>query len=136
MQFRFSLDEIDKAADFIHQHLGKSTVMTFTGEMGAGKTTLIQAFCRRLGVKDTMSSPTFSIINEYKTADGEKVYHMDLYRLKDEEEAINAGVEDSLLGGSLCLVEWPAIAENFLDEATIRLHLKLLPGNKRLLEIL
>ena len=84
--------------------------------MGAGKTTFIHALCENLGVTSTIGSPTYSIINEYKTANDQTIYHMDWYRLQDEEEALQAGVEDALFSGNLCLVEWPDRAPALLPE--------------------
>lgn len=82
-------------------------VWLFVGDMGAGKTTLIKEICKQVGVKDAMSSPTFSIINEYETATGQKVFHFDFYRIKKEEEAIHIGTEDYFYSGNYCFVEWP-----------------------------
>ena len=77
------------------------------GEMGSGKTTFIKSLCRKLGVKDATSSPTFSIVNEYKTADNKKVYHFDFYRIKNEAEAYDIGAEEYFYSGNLCFIEWP-----------------------------
>ncbi len=136
MELQFALSEIEIAAKFIQQSLGKNRIIAFTGEMGAGKTTLSQEFCKKLGVTANMSSPTFSIINEYGAQDGSVIYHMDLYRLKDEEEAIAAGVEECLFSGRFCLVEWPEIIDNLLGDDCLRLQISLAPDNKRLLKIL
>jgi len=94
--------------------------------MGAGKTTFIHALCDALEVEDSISSPTFSIINQYRTADGQTIYHMDLYRIKDENEAINAGVEDCLFGGDICLVEWPEKAAGIFPEETLHVTISSL----------
>ena len=100
----------------------RRNIITFSGEMGSGKTTFIQALCRQAGVKGVMGSPTFSIINEYET--GERpVYHIDLYRCKDEEEAIRAGVEDCIYSGNRCFVEWPSKAPSLFPEETIRVRI-------------
>ncbi len=95
-------------------------VFAFEGEMGAGKTTMIAALCRARGVQEHVSSPTFSIINEYSfTEEGieRKIYHIDLYRLKDQEEIVQAGVEDCIYSGEICFVEWPARAPKLLQDA-------------------
>lgn len=122
MELEFRLDDIDNAAKQLMNAINGRTVVTFSGEMGAGKTTLIQALCRNMGVTGTMGSPTFSIINEYECR-GKPVYHIDLYRCKDEEEAIRAGVEDCLFSGCLCLVEWPSKAPGLFPEETIRVSI-------------
>ena len=120
MELVYSLENIDKAADEIYKAVNGRSILTFTGEMGAGKTTFIQALCRRMGVKGVMGSPTFSIINEYEAEIG-PVYHIDLYRCRDEEEAIRAGVEDCLFSGWTCLVEWPSRAPSLFPDETIRI---------------
>lgn len=107
MDLNFTLENIDQAAKQLLAQTGSDRVFAFHGEMGAGKTTFINALCKALQVKDSISSPTFSIINQYATADNTIVYHLDLYRLKSEQEAINAGVEDCLFSGNTCFVEWP-----------------------------
>lgn len=109
----------------------KHSVVAFYAPMGAGKTTLITAICNELGVKSTSSSPTFSIINEYQTTDKQTIYHMDWYRLKDEEEAIQAGVEDALLSGHTCLVEWPEKAEGLLPDGTLHVCIEVLDDETR-----
>lgn len=120
MELVYELDNIDKAANQIYSVIKGRSILAFTGEMGAGKTTFIQALCRRMGVKGVVGSPTFSIINEYESVKG-PVYHIDLYRCHDEEEAIRAGVEDCLYSGCTCLVEWPSRARSLFPEETIRI---------------
>ncbi len=119
MEFVYALDEIDEAAVRIWENVADHRVIAFEGDMGAGKTTLIHAICRLLGVRDGMSSPSFSIINEYKAPRG-RVFHIDLYRCRDEEEAIRAGVADCLDSGDICFVEWPARAPGIFSENTVR----------------
>jgi len=101
---------------------------------GAGKTTFIHALCEVMGVKGTISSPTFSIINQYTAANGNSIYHMDLYRLKDENEAINAGVEDCLYSGNICLVEWPEKAPGIFPDGTLHVNITMLDTNTRKIE--
>ncbi|MFZ1784494.1 MAG: tRNA (adenosine(37)-N6)-threonylcarbamoyltransferase complex ATPase subunit type 1 TsaE [Ferruginibacter sp.] len=121
MEVNFTLKQIDEtAAAFLAEAAGYK-VFAFHGDMGAGKTTFVHALCDALGVTDTISSPTFSIINEYKTEDGEPVYHMDLYRVKDENEAVNAGVEEYLYSGHICFVEWPDKAPALFPEDTLHI---------------
>src|SRR5215213_7730144 len=110
MQFQISLHELDIFAKHFWEEVKEATVFAFHGQMGAGKTTIITAICRAKAVQDVMGSPTFSIINEYVYTEGnevKKIYHIDLYRLKDEDEVLQAGVEDCIYSGSVCMVEWP-----------------------------
>jgi len=126
MEVNFTLDNISETAkQFIAETKGNK-LFAFHGEMGAGKTTFIHALCDALEVEDSISSPTFSIINQYRTADGQTIYHMDLYRIKDENEAINAGVEDCLFGGDICLVEWPEKAAGIFPEETLHVTISSL----------
>lgn len=124
MNITFSLRDISDVAKQVIEAGKDFRVWTFTGQMGAGKTTLIKQICIEKGVKQIVSSPTFSIINEYNDVKGEKIYHLDLYRLKDEEEAIQAGVEDVVQSGSLCLIEWPQIAHRLFPSETIDFFLQ------------
>src|SRR5687767_628536 len=100
MEVVFTLDQIKPIADQLLPLLQTNRVVAFHGEMGAGKTTFIHAICEQLGVRQNISSPTFSIINQYTGGQGQTIYHIDLYRLKDELEALNAGVEDCLFSGN------------------------------------
>ncbi|HXD79299.1 MAG TPA: tRNA (adenosine(37)-N6)-threonylcarbamoyltransferase complex ATPase subunit type 1 TsaE [Puia sp.] len=120
MELRFRLPEIEAAAAGFWRHFPTQKVFAFHGEMGAGKTTFIHALCAEKGVTDTVGSPTFPIINEYSYPAG-KLYHIDLYRLKDEEEAMRAGVGDVLYSGDLCLVEWPERAPGIFPPGTVDL---------------
>jgi tRNA threonylcarbamoyladenosine biosynthesis protein TsaE len=122
MELVYSLENIDSAAAAVYDAVNGRNILSFTGEMGAGKTTFIQALCRRMGVRGVMGSPTFSIINEYE-ADKGPVYHIDLYRCRDEDEAVRAGVEDCLYSGWTCLVEWPSRAPSLFPEETIRVSI-------------
>lgn len=95
----------------------------FYGDMGAGKTTLIKALCKAWGVKDTVSSPTFALVNEYRNTQKQPIYHFDFYRIKDEEEAWDIGTEDYFYSGAQCLVEWPERIEGLLPEDFIRIDI-------------
>ncbi len=131
MEVIFTLKDISEAAEKILALTEKYKVFALYGEMGAGKTTFAHAICEAMGVTDHISSPTFSIINQYTTADEQSIFHIDLYRLKDEIEAINAGVEDCLFSGSICLVEWPERAPAIFPENTLHLHISVLNNDTR-----
>ncbi len=122
MELLVSITNIRQAADKFWKSVNDEKVMAFHGEMGSGKTTFIHALCEAKQVSSTISSPTFSIINEYSYPDG-TLYHIDLYRLKDEDEAIRAGVEDCLYSGNICLVEWPEKAPGIFPESTLHIHI-------------
>lgn len=135
MDSYYRFDQIDRmAAEFLASVNGYK-VLAFHGEMGAGKTTFIKAICKQLQVKDPVSSPTYSIINQYKTSEGAPVYHLDLYRLKDEEEAVLAGVEDCFFSGHYCLVEWAERTPGLLPENTLHCYLWDSGNNERKLQI-
>ena len=131
MDVLFTLPQIQSAAAAFLAAVKNTNVIALHAEMGAGKTTFVHALCNELGVADAVSSPTFSIINEYTTAAGKTIYHLDLYRLKSVQEAINAGVEDCLYSGNLCLVEWPEIAPAIFPENTLNAHIEITGDNER-----
>ena len=135
MVVNFKLSEIENAASELLAFARDKKVIAFHGEMGAGKTTFIHAICNVLQVKDVVGSPTFSIINEYRTGSGDIIFHLDLYRLKDETEAIAAGVEDCLYSGNLCLVEWPEKAAKIFPPDAVHSYLKSVSHNERKLQI-
>jgi tRNA threonylcarbamoyladenosine biosynthesis protein TsaE len=122
----FGLPQIQSVAKALWQVGKKHKVWAFHAEMGTGKTTFIHALCEYLGVKDAISSPTFAIVNQYESAEAGVLLHMDWYRLKDEEEAIMAGIEDHLLSGQYCFIEWPEKATGLLPDDTFHVHLQLL----------
>jgi tRNA threonylcarbamoyladenosine biosynthesis protein TsaE len=127
----YKLEEVEKIAAKILTDHQKTRLFWLTGDLGAGKTTLVTAFCKELGVLDQVSSPTFSIINEYITAKDERVYHLDLYRLKDEDEALNIGIEDYLYQKNYTFIEWPEIIENLLPEDILRIHIQNIDNSVR-----
>ncbi|MBO4465861.1 MAG: tRNA (adenosine(37)-N6)-threonylcarbamoyltransferase complex ATPase subunit type 1 TsaE [Bacteroidales bacterium] len=129
-----SLSEIDAAAkEFLSQTAGHNLI-AFYAPMGAGKTTFTTAICRELGVReDAMSSPTFAIVNEYRTAKGNSVFHFDFYRIEKDSEALDIGLYDYLDSGCLCLMEWPENIENLLPEETLKVSISVLEDGARLL---
>ena|SRR5882757_2761533 len=131
MDINFTLPEINDVAKKLLAKIKPGTVVALHGEMGAGKTTFSHALCEAMGVTGTISSPTFSIINQYNTISGQTVYHIDLYRIKDEDEAIIAGVEDCLYSGNICLVEWPEKAPGIFPENTMHVFIKVINTNER-----
>jgi tRNA threonylcarbamoyladenosine biosynthesis protein TsaE len=135
MEVNFTLEQIHNVVLKLLPALADHKVIAVHGEMGAGKTTFIHALCGAMGVKDVVTSPTFSIINQYKASDGQTVYHMDLYRIKDENEAINAGVEDCLYSGNICLVEWPDKAPGIFPDNTLHISISPVDDNTRKLRI-
>ncbi len=132
-----SLNSIDQAAKEFVAQMGDETVYAFYGEMGAGKTTFINALCKALGVEDdTTNSPSFSIINEYRSdTTAELIYHFDLYRLENLEEAFDIGVEDYFDSGALCLLEWPERIEDILPDDTVKVEIKINDDDTRELVI-
>ena len=134
MQFEFELGEIEAAAIRFWKIVGDHKLFAFHGQMGAGKTTFIHALCDAKKVSDTVTSPTFSIINEYRYPEG-LIYHIDLYRLSNEGEAIRAGVEDCLFSQQICLVEWPERAPALFPEETLHVFLTVKDTNRRSLQI-
>ena len=108
--------DLKKAALELIEFSGKDRILCFYGEMGAGKTTFIRYLCRELGVLENVSSPTFSIVNEYRTQSGERVYHFDFYRLNSAQEALDIGIHEYFDSGSYCLVEWPEKILNLLPQ--------------------
>ena len=130
MDFIYSLENINEICFRIISLFPNNKVFTFHGEMGAGKTTLIRTLCEIMNVKEKVSSPTFSIINEYSSENYGNIFHIDLYRLKSSEEAIAAGVEDCIISGNICFVEWPERALNLFDDA-IHCFINTISENER-----
>lgn len=126
-----SLENIDEAATEFVKSMGDNAVFAFRGEMGAGKTTFIKAICEKLGVSDTINSPTFAIVNEYRSDSGELIYHFDFYRINKVEEAFDFGYEDYFYSGSLCFIEWPELIENLLPADTVNVSIKVLEDGSR-----
>ncbi|WP_108821387.1 tRNA (adenosine(37)-N6)-threonylcarbamoyltransferase complex ATPase subunit type 1 TsaE [Dysgonomonas sp. Marseille-P4361] len=126
-----SLDKIDETAKEFIKGMGDNTVFAFHGEMGAGKTTFIKAICENLGVSDTINSPTFAIVNEYRSDSAELIYHFDFYRINKIEEAYDFGYEDYFFSGSLCFIEWPEKIESILPHDTVNVTITVLEDGSR-----
>ncbi|MBR5653080.1 MAG: tRNA (adenosine(37)-N6)-threonylcarbamoyltransferase complex ATPase subunit type 1 TsaE [Prevotella sp.] len=119
-----NVNELHAAARAFIEQMGDNTVFAFYGKMGAGKTTFIKALCEELGVDDVITSPTFAIVNEYRTTSGELVYHFDFYRIKHIEEVYDMGYEDYFFSGALCFIEWPELIEELLPEDAVRVSIE------------
>ena len=126
-----NIEELPDAARALVAFAGNQKFFVFEGEMGVGKTTFIKAFCATLGVDEVVSSPTFSIVNEYETSDGNRIFHFDFYRLKNISEAYDIGYEDYFYSGNYCLVEWPQKVEDILPEFYIRVNITINTDDSR-----
>lgn len=138
MMFRISLDELESFAEQFWAKVKDTKVFAFHGKMGAGKTTIINTLCRYKGTNDVTSSPTFSIINEYRyfeNGESKKLFHIDLYRLKDEEEVVQAGVEDCIYSGSICMIEWPEKAPDLFDDNTAHIFIEPVSETEREIDV-
>lgn len=126
-----SLEELNQAAVQLLEFAGARKKMAFYAEIGAGKTTFIQALCKQLGVVERVTSPTFSLVNEYSPGKNKLIYHIDLYRLNSFQEALDIGIEDYLYGPEYTFLEWPDIIETLLPEQVIRIKIKILDNSTR-----
>ena len=115
--------------------MGNDKVFAFHGSMGAGKTTIIKAICKELGVKESVTSPTFAIINEYKDGEGDSIYHFDFYRINKLEEAFDFGYEDYFYSGNLCFIEWPEIVESLLPTNCVKVTIEEKENGIRVLKL-
>jgi tRNA threonylcarbamoyladenosine biosynthesis protein TsaE len=135
-EYQFNLGNIHDAASWFWDQIGDSRVIAIHGHMGAGKTSFVHALCDVKHVADPVSSPTFSLVNEYAVPGGEKIYHIDLYRIKDGEEAIQAGIEDVLYSGAVCFVEWPEKAPDIFPPDRLEVRLSVNPDQSRTIKLL
>ncbi len=127
----YKIEDLPNIAKKVIGAANGKTVWVFEGEMGAGKTTLIKAICKELGVMSTVQSPTFSIVNEYLTDTSETIYHFDFYRLKNETEALDFGIEEYLDSGNICLLEWAEKIDSLLPDECFKISISLTDGLAR-----
>ena len=126
-----SLDQVDAAAEDFLKRTNHIPVIAFSGELGAGKTTFIQALCRALGVKSDVNSPTFSLVNEYFTSEGNSIFHFDLYRIEDPDELFDIGYEEYFYSGAHCFIEWPEKASHLIPEDALIAGIKVMNNGSR-----
>ncbi len=134
MNKNYSLDDLKNISKEVLSTVNNK-VLLFYGDMGVGKTTLIKEMCNQLGVLDNISSPTFSLVNEYETKTKESVFHFDFYRITNEEEALDMGFEDYIYNNNWCFIEWPENIENLLPLDAVEIHLSLLENGKRNIQL-
>ena len=134
MNKNYSLEDLSLVAKELIASV-KSKTLLFYGEMGVGKTTIIKEICKQLNVLDNISSPTFSLVNEYETSKKEKVFHFDFYRIEDEEEALDMGIEEYFDNNDWCLVEWPENVQNLLPLESVEIHLSILDDQQRNIQL-
>jgi tRNA threonylcarbamoyladenosine biosynthesis protein TsaE len=127
--------ELPAAARKLLKYTGENKIIAFYGQMGAGKTTFIKSVCEVLGAVDIVSSPTFTLVNEYKTPDGNSLYHIDFYRIKKSDEVYDFGIEEYLDSGSYCFLEWPELVEPVLPPETLRINITIGEKEERILDI-
>ena len=138
MVFKVSTNSLVDFATNFWDLVKNAKLFAFHGEMGSGKTTLITVICKAKGVEELISSPTYSIINEYRFYENKtekKIYHLDLYRLNSMEEIIQAGVEDCIYSGDICFIEWPEKIPEFLNENTVKVFLEIMGDTSRQVKI-
>ena len=131
MEIVFELEDIETSAKRFLKFMNDYKVFAFSGDLGAGKTTFINALCRQLGVTENVTSPTYSIIQEYSAYNHSVIYHIDLYRIKNKEEAIEAGIEDCIYSNEICMVEWPEKAPLIFPDETVYVTFEILSEKKR-----
>ncbi|MFW5481716.1 MAG: tRNA (adenosine(37)-N6)-threonylcarbamoyltransferase complex ATPase subunit type 1 TsaE [Prevotella sp.] len=135
MNYTFSIDNIHDAAKTFINNMGTGKVFAFYGKMGAGKTTFIKAVCEELGVTDVITSPTFAIVNEYRSdTTGELIYHFDFYRIKKLDEVYDMGYEDYFYSGALCFLEWPELIEELLPSDAVKVTISETDNGDRKIE--
>lgn len=131
-----SLNDIQQAARQFVEAMGENTVFALYGKMGAGKTTFVKALCEELGVTDVITSPTFAIVNEYRSDEsGELIYHFDFYRIKKLSEVYDMGYEDYFFSGALCFIEWPELVEELLPGHVVKVSIEECEDGSRLIKL-
>lgn len=130
-----SLETIRATARQFIDRIGTRTVFAFNGKMGAGKTTFIKSICEEMGVKETVNSPTFSIVNEYEAADGRIIYHFDCYRITNIQEALDLGAEEYLYSGNLCFIEWSENIAPLLPDSLVNVDIEEDETGKRIIQM-
>jgi tRNA threonylcarbamoyladenosine biosynthesis protein TsaE len=128
------LNDIRSAAHEFLSEMGEDKVFAFYGSMGVGKTTFIKALCEEMGVTETVTSPTFAIINEYRDREGKTIYHFDFYRIHKLEEVFDFGYEDYFYSGNICFIEWPELVESVLPENTVKITIREVENGRRIVE--
>ncbi len=128
-----NIDELDGAAQEFLSQVKDNSVIAFYGAMGAGKTTFIKALCKSLGILENVNSPTFNIVNEYRTTEGHSVFHFDFYRIEKPAEALDIGFEEYVYSGDLCLIEWPQNIEQILPPETLKVQITVQEDDSRIL---
>jgi len=130
-----NLDEIQKTARSFLEHFRDKKIFAFYGSLGSGKTTFIKAICEELKVEDNVSSPSFSIINEYSSKGKGEIYHFDFYRLEKQEEVYDLGYEEYFYSGKICFIEWPDMVKDMLPEETVHVRIQPDQAPARILEV-
>lgn len=130
-----NLSDLDFVAQQFIKKIGNRKVFAFYGEMGAGKTTFIKAICKAMGVTENITSPTFSLVNEYKDSDDNSIYHFDFYRIKNIDEAFDFGYEDYFYSGNICFIEWPELVETLLPTNVVEVKITVVENEQRLISI-
>jgi tRNA threonylcarbamoyladenosine biosynthesis protein TsaE len=131
---QYSLSDIQNAASWLIQNLKNDKIWCFSGAMGSGKTTLIAEVCKQLGIIDTVSSPTYGLVNEYRSGTL-KVFHFDFYRIENEQEAIEVGVDEYFNSGNICMIEWPQKIAGLLPDKFVQIELRIFEDNSRQLSL-
>ena len=126
-----SIDTINETAQKFIEQIGDRTIFAFNGKMGAGKTTFIKSICETMGVKETVNSPTFSIVNEYETSDKRIIYHFDCYRINKIQEALDLGAEEYLYSGNMCFIEWSENIAPILPDSLVNVDIEEVENGKR-----
>lgn len=129
-----NISVIDQAVSELIREIGDRRIVAFYGEMGAGKTTVISEICRQMGVIEKVCSPSFSIVNVYKTEHDQRIHHFDFYRIRKIDEVYDFGYEEYFYGGDLCLIEWPDLIEELLPEETLRIEITAIDENTRIIK--